>query len=300
MRIGYALDTHAPPSRAQEVAWPRLREQVVLAEAVGFDLVLVPDHLLYRAGGDNDYAREHEPVGAWESVVLATAIAGATARLTVGHSMMNAPYRSAFLTAKVAATLDEVTGGRYQLGIGSGNSADYDALDLDASDRQERFAAHVAAVSGLLHEGRTPAQGHDGLAPDAHMVLPTPGGFGPPLVVAAQGRRALRVAAEHGDAWNTFASADPAHARLSDVLTRLEEACADVGRDPRGLGRTIDCYADPLDLDGMRGRCRDSILALAELGVAEVRCYLSSDGTHASRMAAIESMAGVVEEAHAT
>lgn len=195
MRIGYALDTHAPPSRAQEVAWPRLREQVVLAEAVGFDLVLVPDHLLYRAGGDNDYAREHEPVGAWESVVLATAIAGATARLTVGHSMMNAPYRSAFLTAKVAATLDEVTRG-----------------PLPARDR------------------------------------------------LGEQRRLRR--------------AGPRRLRPSGALRRARR--------------------------GRQRAAARSILALAELGVGEVRCYLSSDGTHASRMAAIESMAGVVEEAHAT
>ena len=86
MRIGYALDTHATPGLADDVSWPRLRELVVLAEAVGFDLVVVPDHLLYRPGGENDYAREDEPVGAWESVVLATAIAGATNRLTVSPS----------------------------------------------------------------------------------------------------------------------------------------------------------------------------------------------------------------------
>ncbi len=299
MRIGYALDTHATVTTGSEVGWQRLREQAQLAEQVGFDIVVVPDHLMYAAGGNGDYARPDEPVGAWESVVLASALATATSHIDIGHSMMNAPYRSPMLVAKAAATLDEVSGGRYQLGIGAGNSFDYAAVGVDPGARGQRFAEVVEVLHRLLHDGRADFVGSRVSAQAAEMVLPTPTGFGPPLVVAARGPRSMRVAARCGDLWNTWVVTDPEHTELKDLLAQLDSSCADAGRDPATMGRTVDASADPLDLDQTRDRCRRSLLGLGALGISEVRCYLGNEGTHASRMRAVEAMAETVDELHA-
>lgn len=132
----------------------RLREQVQLAELVGLDLVVLPDHVLYAAGGPGDYAQPDEAVGAWESVGLAAALCAATSSIGVGHSMMNAPYRPPMLVAEPAATLDEVSAGRYQLGIGAGTASttrlweSKPTTDLSGSPRWSRSCTGCSAPEG--------------------------------------------------------------------------------------------------------------------------------------------------------
>ncbi|MCK5316022.1 MAG: LLM class flavin-dependent oxidoreductase, partial [Anaerolineales bacterium] len=106
MRIGIAVDSHGRASSPQRPAptWESIREQALAAEAVGFEAVFVPDHLLYHSEDGN--------IGCWESVSLAAALAAVTSTIEIGHSMFNAPYRSPALVAKIAETLDEISGGR--------------------------------------------------------------------------------------------------------------------------------------------------------------------------------------------
>jgi alkanesulfonate monooxygenase SsuD/methylene tetrahydromethanopterin reductase-like flavin-dependent oxidoreductase (luciferase family) len=130
------------------------------------------------------------------------------------------------------------------LGLGSGNSYDYDELGIDAS-----------------------------------------------LIVAANGPRTRRLAARFGHGWNVFAAVDEEHAAVAAAMDDLADACAEVGRDPASLMATVDALVDPLDLAGARDRSRRSLQRLADLGVDEVRCYPSHEGTHASRMAAVAALA---------
>ncbi|MBW3618912.1 MAG: LLM class flavin-dependent oxidoreductase [Actinobacteria bacterium] len=298
MRIGYAIDLHAPAEATDEVRWDHVRQQAQLAEAVGFDLVLLPDHLYYAAGGAGDYARDDAAVGVWESVTVAAAIAASTTTIVVGHSMINAPYRPPALLANIATTLDEISGGRYQLGIGSGNSDDYDAVGVEADHRHDRFREAVEIVHGLLKRGHVDLDGRYWSARHAELVLRGPREHGPPLVLAAGGMRSMRLAAGYADAWNGFAAPDPGHAELRTLLDHLGTACSEVGRDPATLGRTVDTLVDPLDLERARERSSVALLSLASLGIEEARCYASTDGTHASRMDAIAGMADLVAAAH--
>lgn len=298
MRIGVALDLHATAAGAQELDWERIREQAILAEAVGFDLVVLPDHLYYAPGGEGSYAREDAAVGVWESVSIAGALAAATVTIGIGHSMINTPYRPPALVANIAVTLDAVSGGRYQLGLGSGNSFDYDAVGVEADHRHERFREAVEIIHGLLKRGHVDVDGRYWSARRAELVLRGPRADGPPLVLAAGGMGSMRLAAGYADAWNGFAPSDPEHADLHDLLRRLDTACSEVGRDPATLDRTVDTLVDPLDLEGTRDRSEEAVLALPPLGVVEARCYASTDGTHGSRMDAIAGMAELVVRAH--
>jgi alkanesulfonate monooxygenase SsuD/methylene tetrahydromethanopterin reductase-like flavin-dependent oxidoreductase (luciferase family) len=128
MRFGLALDLHAPSSDASEVGWLNVRTQALEAERLGLDLVVLPDHLSYRAGDDNGYAAPDEPVGVREATTIAAAIAATTSKIGIGHSVINAPYRTPAMLAHIAATLSDVSAGRYSLGIGAGNSFDYDQI----------------------------------------------------------------------------------------------------------------------------------------------------------------------------
>ena len=183
--------------------------------------------------------------------------------------------------------------------MGSGNSFDYDALGVDATNRAHRFAEALPVITGLLRGEHLTQHGRHITVEDAEVVLRGPRSQGPPVVVAAGGPRAMRLAATHGDAWNGWVATDPDHAALRDLLAELQIACQEVGRDPTTLGRTVDLGIDPLDLEGGADRSRAALLALADLGIDEVRCYPSHDGTHASRVRALQAMAPLVAEVHA-
>ena len=291
MRIGYAIDLHATAANSKEVEWERLREQVTLAEYAGLDIVVVPDHLMYRAGADSGYATKDAPVGVWESTTVAAAMLAATTTIDIGHSMMNTPYRAPALVANVAATLDAIGGGRYSLGIGSGNSLDYAGIGVDDDRRLGRFAEALHIIHGLLKEGRADLAGEYVRAQGAELVLRGPRPQGPPIVVAAGGPRSMELAVRYGDAWNGEFAFDPEHADLRKALADLDQLCERQERDPETLRRTVDGVVDPLDLKGKREATRKVLHGLAELGIDEVRCYPVTAGTHESRMRAITALA---------
>lgn len=296
MRTGVAIDLHATAATADEVSWRHVREQVLTAEELGFDLVVLPDHLSYRAGGDGDYAIADEAVGVRESVTEVAALAASTTRIGIGHSVVNAPYRTPAMLAHIAATLADISDGRYSLGIGVGNSFDYDQIGVDADLRVARFEECVEILSKLLNNGRVDFDGNYWTASNAELVLAPADDGRPPIVVAAGGPRTMSVAARFGDAWNGWCPTDPSSPVAADLLALLDTTCEDVGRDPTSIGRTFDLGVDPLDLRGARTRSIDMLAHLAGLGANEVRCYTVSDGTHAARLEAIAALGALMSE----
>lgn len=296
MRIGVAIDLHAVASSAVEVTWRNTCEAVRTAEQLGFDLVVLPDHLSYRANGEGDYVSPDEPVGVRESMSVAAALAAVTSRIVIGHSVVNAPYRTPTMLAHIAATLTDISEGRYSLGIGVGNSFDYDQLGVPADQRVGRFEECVEVVAGLLRNGHADLDGTYWSASDAELAfVPTPGQR-PPIVVAAGGPRTMSVAARFGDAWNGFTPTDPASPVPADLLRLLDRTCDEVGRDPSSIERTVDLAVDAMDLRGARGRSVDMLGLLEELGVDEVRCYTLSEESHRSRVEAITALGELVGE----
>jgi alkanesulfonate monooxygenase SsuD/methylene tetrahydromethanopterin reductase-like flavin-dependent oxidoreductase (luciferase family) len=296
MRFGVAIDLHAPATQAREVAWQNLREQALEAERVGLDIVVVPDHLAYRAGGEGDYAIPGEPVGARESFVVASAWAATTTTIDIGHSMVNAPYRTPAMLAHLAATVTDVAGGRYSLGIGVGNSFDYDQLGVAADQRVARFEECVEIVWGMLTTGGVDVMGEHWSASHAELVLRPSPDCRPPIVVAAGGPRTMRTAVRFGDSWNGWCPTDPTSTVPADLVQLLGDTCEQLDRDPVGIGRTFDLGVDPLDLRGQRSQSLEVLARLAELGADEVRCYPASADTHATRMEAIVALAELVKE----
>ena len=119
MRIGLITQLHGRPGGATPApSWESISERAAAAESAGFDMFVFEDALLYRGETATD--------GAWESVSIAAAIAATTTDIGLGQSVLNSPYRSPAMTAKIADTIDEISGGRFVLGIGAGNTADAD------------------------------------------------------------------------------------------------------------------------------------------------------------------------------
>jgi alkanesulfonate monooxygenase SsuD/methylene tetrahydromethanopterin reductase-like flavin-dependent oxidoreductase (luciferase family) len=297
VRYGIAIDLHAPASGAEEVAWSRIRELVVAAEQRGFCLVVLPDHLSYHEGdGSEGYSVPDEPVGVREAMTLAAAAAASTSTIGIGHSVVNAPYRSPAMVAHLAATIADISGGRYSLGIGVGNSYDYDQLGVPADHRTARFEECVEIVASLLRTGSADLDGTYWRADRAVLAFRPDPACRPAIVVAAGGPRSMRVAARHGDAWNGWIPTDPDGDAVRRLVDLLERSCRDVDRDPSTIRRTADLAIDPLDLHGARSRSVAVLGLLRELGFDEVRGYTAAPSSHAGRVEALEAYAALVAE----
>ncbi len=303
MRIGLIAQLHGRPGGDLHPTWESVRSLARTAEDVGFDMFVFEDALLYRFDdGTTD--------GSWESMTIAAALAEATDRIHFGQSVINAPYRSPALTASMATTLDEISGGRYVLGIGAGNTfdSDYEAFGFPTDMRFSRFAEAIAIIHDLLRNGAVDHQGDYWSATAAELVLRGPHDNGPPINIAAGGPKMLRLVARYADAWNWWGwdeTLDQIIDRVGPLVGMLEGACGDIGRDPSSVVRTFDLYSivpPGFTVDGAKlshpitgttEEIASVILGLESLGIEEVRCDLTDKTT-----AGVEAMADVVDLVH--
>ncbi len=255
-------------------AWPTIRDRARQAEDGGADSVWVYDHLVLRLEGQTS--------GSHEAWTLLAAVAAATERVELGTIVLATSFRPPALLAKMATTLDTVSGGRVILGLGCGwHEPEYAAFGYPFDHRVERFEEALQIIGPLIREGSVTFVGKHHQVADC-VILPR----GPrpriPILVAARGPRMLRLAAEHADAWNTawFGMPDD---RLERRLADLWAACAEVGRDPATLevtvGVTVRAEADdewgrpgaPAALIAEPDVIADGLRAYAALGVGHVQ-----------------------------
>jgi probable F420-dependent oxidoreductase len=244
--------------------WADILAMATTAERLGFDAVWISDHLGF-GDPDGDWS------GAWESWTLLSALAAATTRVRLGTYVSAAPFRNPALLAKMAETLDEVSGGRVILGLGAGwNEPEFRAFGLPFERRFDRFEDGLRIITSMLRTGRAE---HDGRLESARNARiqprgPRPGGL--PVMVGASGPRMLRLTAELADEWN--AGMRPPE-DLPPILEILDTACREAGRDPRTLVRSAETLVetgDGFDPAGIAERLR----RYAALGIAHVQVQL--------------------------
>jgi probable F420-dependent oxidoreductase len=255
LKVGVQL-----PEVEREVRWSELAAMARLAEQVGVDSLWVGDHFLYRNPGE-------APRGPWEAWSVLAALAAITSRVELGPLVSCTSFHAPAVLAKKAATVDEISGGRLVLGLGAGwNRNDYDAFGFPYDHRVSRFEEAFTIIRTLLRDGRIDFAGRYYQVRDCEL-LPRPARpGGPPLMLGSDGPRMLRIALPHVDAWNTWYSSHGNRAdRLPAVLRALDAACAEVGRDPAGVERTV---AVLVELPGGKGRSEG---AAGERGVEPLR-----------------------------
>src|SRR5262249_50793233 len=148
------------------VSGPEYVAMARAAEEVGFDSIWVGDHLLYR---DDDGER-----GPLEAMTLLAALAASTRRIGLGPLVACLPFRPPVVLAKMAATVDEVSGGRLTLGVGAGwNRPDFDPYGLSFGERVGRTIEGFEIVRRLLAGDRVTASGQWYWTDDA-VLLPSP------------------------------------------------------------------------------------------------------------------------------
>jgi len=186
VRVGVQL-----PEVEREVRWPEYRAMAAAAEEVGFESIWLGDHLLY------------EDRGPWEVWTQLAALAAVTARVTIGPLVACAGFHPPGLIAKMASTIDAISGGRFVLGLGAGwNQREFAAFDIPYDRRVSRFEEAFGIIRRLLDGERVTVQGRFHSADDV-VLLPAPTRR-VPLMIGSNGPRMLSIAAEHCQAWNTW------------------------------------------------------------------------------------------------
>ena len=207
-----------------------MRRLAQAMEAMGIDTLWVPDHLQRVTPGRGTF-------GFWECWTILTAAAEATSRIGVGPFIACTGFRNPALLAKMAATLDEVSGGRLVLGLGSGVPArdpSWSAFGYDGARHVAKYAEAVEIVTRLLRERAVTFEGEHYRTEAAELIPRGPRPDGPPVLVAGLGERTLAVAARFGDIVNVNRALTSA-AEATATMDAAARACEAVGRDPSTL-----------------------------------------------------------------
>ena len=229
LKVGVQL-----PEVEREVRWPEYVAMARTAEAVGFDALWLGDHLLYRF-------ESGEARGPWEAWTMLSALAAATSRISLGPLVASTAFHNPALLAKMAVTLDEVSGGRLILGLGAGwNETEFRAFGFPFDHRIDRFGEAFTIIRTLLRDGEIDFDGRYFQARDCEL-LPRPARpGGPPLLIGSRGERMLRMTLPHVVAWNVwFADTNNSPAGVPALRDLVDGICRDVGRDPADVERTV-------------------------------------------------------------
>jgi len=276
-RLGVSLPTW-PLRDGRNATWHEIRAVARDLDALGFDTLWVADHLQRQVA-------DRPPFGFWECWTVLTAAAEATDRIALGPFVASTGFRNPALLARMAATLDEVSGGRLILGLGAGVPATDASWTAFGYEQDRHVARHEEAVEIVTRMLREPPVSFEGsfYRTDAADVLPRGPRARIPIWVAAKGSRTLRIAARWADAVNinvSLSSADDAAAIVRDA----EAACVAEGRDPASLEVTgwarlalrAAGMADerPGRLSGSPVEVAESLRAIRAAGVRHVTLYL--------------------------
>jgi probable F420-dependent oxidoreductase len=280
LKVGIQL-----PEVERLVRWPELLDMTRAIEDLGFDSVWVGEHLLYRWS-------DHGPRGPWEAWTSLAAIAAVTSRIELGPLVACTNFHNPALLAKQAATIDEISGGRFVLGLGAGwNETEFRAYGYPFDHRIDRFEEAFTIIRSLLREGRVDFDGRWYQARDCELLPRGPRPNGPPLMIGSRGPRMLRATLPHVDSWNVWFSDTGNRSNGVPALRALvDDACREVGRDPAEVERTVavlvrlpggagrfqgDYMRDPtVPLEGTPEQIADELRAYAAEGIRHVQLVL--------------------------
>jgi F420-dependent oxidoreductase-like protein len=269
--MGYPLRFGLKAS-GQAITIEQLRAVWRIAEEAGFDHLWDFDHLASIGPSGPD-----RPI--YEGWTLQAAMAEATKRVRIGCMVTGNTYRNPIVLAKMAVTIDHLSGGRLEFGIGAAwAQAEHEMYGLPGLDhRVGRLSESLQIIKSLFTQERTNFDGryyhfHEAIANPKPIQKPYP-----PIWIGASGETTLRLTARHADVWN-ISGGDPAS--ITQLIDRFEDTCAAVGRDQSEIRRSIQFSWD----GGDRYELIDLSTRYLELGITEQVMYLR--GEQPDRLAA--------------
>ena len=222
-------------------SWRTAKTQWRRAEELGFAHAWTYDHVAWRDMPDKPW---------FAATPTLSAAAAATTTLPLGTLVATPNFRHPVVLAKEAMTLDDISEGRFVLGVGAGGGADARVLGADTPPpraRQDRFEEFVTLLDRLLRQPVTSYRGEHYQADEVHMLPGCRQRPRVPIAVAAAGPRGIRLAAAVADIWVTNgtvvrAGLEPPIATpevVAGQVRQLRDACAHQGRDPDAVRRLL-------------------------------------------------------------
>jgi alkanesulfonate monooxygenase SsuD/methylene tetrahydromethanopterin reductase-like flavin-dependent oxidoreductase (luciferase family) len=226
LRVGIQL-----PEVERPVPWPEVRAIARAAEEVGFESIWLGDHMLYR--GDERGER-----GPWDVWTQLAALAASTERVRLGPLVAATAFHPAGVLARMAASIDEVSGGRFVLGLGTGwNEVEFRAFGFPFDRLVSRFEEAFGIVRRLLASDRVTFAGRFQTVADA-VLLPPPARR-VPLMIGGSGPRLLAISLPYVEAWNTwYAPYGNSAQGFAALNAEVDAACAGAGREPGEVRRS--------------------------------------------------------------
>jgi alkanesulfonate monooxygenase SsuD/methylene tetrahydromethanopterin reductase-like flavin-dependent oxidoreductase (luciferase family) len=279
MTYGFRFQVLTLPGRG----WADYRAQVLHVEDLGFDLAAVPDHFC-------DWAN---PPAHWlECWTLMAALAVETSTIRLATNVSQIPLRHPGVLAHQAVTVDQISGGRVELGLGTGLTVDpgTEMIGLpnwSNAERARRFGEYIELLGLLLTQDVTTYEGEYYSAREAVMNPTSLQRPRLPVVAAALGPQMMRHAARFADVWNTMSfSPDFDHqiGELVDRAKRMNDLCVDVDRDPATLRRSVNLFDAEARAAGGRLRYYDDdelfvrlVTSYRAAGYTDIGLYYPSD-----------------------
>jgi alkanesulfonate monooxygenase SsuD/methylene tetrahydromethanopterin reductase-like flavin-dependent oxidoreductase (luciferase family) len=277
------------------VGWDELKARVLWLEALGLEVATLADHFV-------DWTNPPAPwLEAWTALA---GLAEATSTIRLATMVSQIPLRNPAMLARQALTLDHLSRGRIELGLGTGLSIDpsYAMAGLpnwESGERVARFAEYVDLVGQLLSQEATTFAGRY-YQVDGAIMNPRPVQRPrPPIIVAALAPRMLRIAARYADSWNSLSFQPSFAEQLAETRSRsaaIDAACEAIGRDPTTLRRSYTMFdTQARHRGGAIGyyestqRFLDEASRMAELGISDVGLYYPLDPVQRSTFEMIAS-----------
>jgi alkanesulfonate monooxygenase SsuD/methylene tetrahydromethanopterin reductase-like flavin-dependent oxidoreductase (luciferase family) len=270
LRVGVQL-----PEVERQVRWSEILDMARRAEALGYDSLWVGEHLLYRFADGSTR-------GPWEAWTTMAGLAAATSTIRFGPLVACTSFHNPALLAKQAATLDEMSHGRFVLGLGAGwNETEFRAFGYPFDRRIDRFEEAFTIIRTLLQEGAIDLDGRYYQARNCELTPRGPTAGGPPLLIGSNGDRMLHIALPHVAAWNSwFNNTKNRPAGVAPLSEKVDAVARDVGRDPAEIERSVAVY---VQLSGGSGRFQGNSTDLPpplagdpETMAAELRAYAAA------------------------
>jgi alkanesulfonate monooxygenase SsuD/methylene tetrahydromethanopterin reductase-like flavin-dependent oxidoreductase (luciferase family) len=226
----------------QDLPWQELAKLWQKFDSLGFDTTWIADHFV-------NYAN---PMGSWlEGWTALAALANATSKIRIGTLVTSIPFRNPAVLARQAMTVDQISNGRLEIGIGAGAPGlidpSYKMIGVDdwsPKERVERLKEQVEIIDTLL---RNTTSSYDGKYYTLKDTVMAPGPVQkprPPITVAGHVKGSLKVAAELADTWVSFGADFGAPIEIVVENTRkriayIDKYCEKIGRDPGTLRRSL-------------------------------------------------------------
>ncbi|MFL5779282.1 MAG: LLM class flavin-dependent oxidoreductase [Chloroflexota bacterium] len=232
LKIGVQL-----PEVERDVRWTEVLDMARAIEDLGYDSMWVGEHLLYRWP-------DRGPRGPWEAWSMLAALGAVTSRVELGPLVACLAFHNPAVLAKQAVTIDEVTDGRFVLGVGAGwNEVEFGAFGIPFDHRIDRFEEAFTILRSLLRDGRVDFEGRYHVARDCELLPRGPRPGNTPMLVGSNGPRMLRITLPYVDAWNSwFNDTGNQPDGIAPLREVVDEACREVGRDPTEIERTVAVF----------------------------------------------------------